>query len=577
MRSYSIRPAVSDTVRDALSGYDELTQELLATRGVTDAASAHAFLNPSYEEHLHDPFLLPDMEKAVSRVAQAVSNKETICIYSDYDCDGIPGGALLHDAFRRGGVTTFFNYVPHRAEEGYGLNVGAIEKIKERGATLMITVDCGITDTAQVAFANSLGIDVIVTDHHLPIKKEDAEKNVVDDLPPAYAVIDHKRADNKYPFPEICGAATAWKLVCALAQRGVLKLKEGEEKWLLDLAGIATVADMMPLVGENRALAHYGLIVLRKSRRPGIQQLMKVMKADQRHLTEDDIGFSIAPRVNAASRMDKPEDALNLLLADNDTDAGVLAAHLDHINNERKGVVAHMAKDIKSRIKKTELRDVIVMGNPDWKPSLLGLAANSLVDEYKRPVFLWGRESATVLKGSCRSDGSVDVVALMSVAKESFVQFGGHKFSGGFSVNFDAVHVLEERLVAAFHTMNREDVVEIDYIDRELLLKNLRQTYATVKRFAPFGEANRKPQFLVKDALVEKVAWFGKGNEHVRFTISDGSGGKTDAIIFFAERAHMGVNPRAVNAGARASFVVTLEESFFRDRAELRLRVHDIL
>ncbi len=573
MKSYALRPAVSDEIRNALKGYNALTQELLAARNISDAAGATAFLSPSYEEHLHDPFLLPDMEKAVSRVAEAVSKDETICIYSDYDCDGIPGGALLADAFRRGGITNFFNYVPHRAEEGYGLNIGALEKIKERGAALIITVDCGITDKEQVAFANSLGIETVVTDHHLPLKKENGE----DDLPEAYAVIDHKRADNQYPFPEICGAATAWKLVCALAQRGVLKLKDGEEKWLLDLAGIATVADMMPLIGENRALAHYGLVVLRKSRRPGIQQLMRVMKTDQRHLTEDDIGFSIAPRVNAASRMDKPEDALNLLLADNETDAGALAQHLDRINNERKGVVAHMAKDIKSRIKKTELREVIVMGNPEWRPSLLGLAANSLVEEYKRPVFLWGRESTTVLKGSCRSDGSIDVVALMHVARESFVQFGGHKFSGGFSVTLEHVHLLEERLIAAYQTVPRADVLEIEHIDRELPLSKLREYYSSVKRFAPFGEGNPKPRFMVKDALLEKVAWFGKGNEHVRFSLRDESGGSSEAIIFFADRGQTGVSPRALEAGNRASFIVTLEESFFRGRAELRLRVNDIL
>jgi single-stranded-DNA-specific exonuclease len=572
MRSYALRTPPSDETRAALSPFDEFTQELLSARGVKDAAGADAFLNPSYEAHLHDPFLLPEMEKAVARIARAVEGGETICIYSDYDCDGIPGGALLRDAFRRGGYAHVVSYVPHRAQEGYGLNMHALDALKEQGVSLVITVDCGITDREQVAHGSTLGLDIIITDHHLPAKKEDGS----DDLPEAYAVIDHKRADNAYPFPEICGAATAFKLVQALTARGVLNMREGEEKWLLDLAGIATVADMMPLTGENRALAHYGLLVLRKSRRPGIRALARTIGAEQRFLTEDDIGFSIAPRLNAASRMDRPEDALNLLLAEDDEEAARLAKHLEKLNNERKGTVAHMAKDIKARLRAMTVREVIVMGNPAWRPSLLGLAATSVVEEYRRPVFLWGREGETTLKGSCRSDGSVDVVELMSVARASFIQFGGHKFSGGFSVQYDAVHTLEERLVDAYRSLETKEVAEVVTIDRELPLSRIRAYWHTVKRFAPFGEGNEKPLFLVKGAIIENVRWFGKGNEHVRLSLQDETG-PAEAVMFFADGAQTSVPARALAEGSSVSLVVHLEESRFRGTAELRLRIVDIL
>ena len=238
---------------------------------------ARRFLSPSYDEHLHDPMGIKNMPRAVERIVRALTQGERITVWSDYDCDGIPGGVILHDFFKKAGAN-FTNYIPHRHLEGYGVNVAGIEELARQGTNLIITVDSGITDVASVARAQELGMDVIVTDHHLP----GAE------LPPAYAVVDPKQEGETYPFRELCGAGLAWKTVCALLTQtfpGRENVPEGWEKWLLDMAGLATIADMVPLTGENRVIASYGLLVMKKSPRLGLQKLCKVARVDQRRIT----------------------------------------------------------------------------------------------------------------------------------------------------------------------------------------------------------------------------------------------------------------------------------------------------
>jgi len=419
MQKYADRPKVFEKDREQLKQYPELLQELLISRGVLSTSDAEAFLSPDYERHVHDPFLMKGMERAVLRVLYAIEHKEPIVIYSDYDCDGIPGGVLLHDFFNMIGYENVSNYIPHRHEEGYGVNEKAISALVDGGAKLIITVDCGITDVSPIAYAQGRNVDVIVTDHHLPGEV----------LPPAHVVLNPKQEGDTYPEPMLCGSGVAFKLVQGVLSRNRFSLKEGKEKWLLDMVGLATIADMVPLRGENRVFAHFGLAVLRKSPRPGLQKLCRKMKVNQRYLTEDDIGFMLAPRINAASRMDEPMAAFRLLATLDEVEADMQAAHLNKINDQRKGLVASMAREIKKRVQsRMEEREIIVTGDPRWRPALLGLVANSLVEEYNRPVFLWGREGSNLLKGSCRSDGSVDVVLLMNEVKDILIGSGGHAF-----------------------------------------------------------------------------------------------------------------------------------------------------
>jgi len=551
--------------------FPEIFQTLLTSRGLSEADSK-SFLDPKYEE-LHDPLLLPDMERARDRVVQAIERDEHIVIFSDYDADGIPGAVVLSDFFHRINYKNVSYYIPHRHDEGFGLNKEAVKWCGERGAKLMITVDCGIADLEEIKLANSLDMNVIVTDHHEPHRNG---------LPEAYAVIDPKREDSKYPFAELCGAGLAYKLVQAILAKESYGLKLGLEKWSLDMVAIATLSDMVPLVGENRILAKFGLDVLRKSPRLGLQALMRRLRMDQRTLGEDDVVFMITPRINAASRMGVPQDAFNLLSTDDPVEAERLAEHLERINNERKGVVAALVKDAKKHLKDREkLGEVIVIGNPEWRPALLGLVANSLVEEYSRPVFVWGRDGDGVLKGSCRSYNGYNLHDLMQSASNSFVQFGGHAGAGGFSVTLEQLTTLEENLSQALGNLKGQ-TLSTDSQGQTLMIEMkdvCEELYDTVSRFAPFGMGNPKPVFSIKSE-VKEARQFGKEENHLEITITDPSTSsgqvvkEVKAISFFSSPASYSVLP---TPGEQVTLLAHLEKSYFRNRPELRLRIVDII
>lgn len=583
MQKYRVRDELPDSAHAALSEYPVLIRTLLFHRGIESAKDAEQFLHPDYEAHLHDPFLLPGMEKAVERVLRAIEKKETIAVYSDYDCDGIPGGVIFHDFFKAIGHGQFINYIPHRHAEGYGLNNQAIDTLHEQGAELMITVDCGITDVSEVKHANTLGIDIIITDHHLPAPQSGAARQAGEpngELPNAYAILNPKCARGAYPFDGLCGSAVAFKLLSALLSRGNFDLKAGREKWWLDMVGLATCADMVPLRDENRVLARFGLTVLRKSRRPGIRALCKTMRVSQRDITEDDIGFMIAPRINAASRMDAPMAAFDLLTTEDAERAAELAEHLNHINNERKGMVAGMVRDIKKRVRALgKMRPVLVMGNPAWRPALLGLAANTLAEEYRRPVFLWGREGGEMIKGSCRSDGHVNIVELMNGASALFSDFGGHAFSGGFSMPQENIHVLEPELVGAYEKMRTEEQDDgAVYADARLSIGDVaKQTYGEIERLAPFGEGNPKPLFLFENVLLKKRNWFGKENQHLTLSLGDEKGNTAEAVSFFARDTDLARTLEDVSEGKPLSIAAHIEKSVWNGHTSIRLRLIDVL
>lgn len=564
MPNYSIKQKPPNDIHDTLAEHSELVRELLWHRGISDAQSAREFLSPSFERHSHDPYLLPDMDTAVERVRAAIKNGEKIAIWSDYDCDGIPGGALLHDFFRMIGYTNFVNYIPHRHLEGYGVNKDGLTKLKDEGVSLVLTVDSGITDIEPVAHANSLGLDVIITDHHLP----------KDTLPPALAVINPKRKDNTYPFDGLSGTGVAWKLIQAMLLRDRFTVAEGKEKWLLDLVGLATVADMMPLVGENRALVHFGLIVMRKNRRPGLRALLALARTRADMLTEEDIGFTIGPRINAASRMDEPRLAFQMLTALDDASGKDIAKELTRMNDARKGTVAAMVKEAKARLEEEGVPEgIIVMGNPAWRPGLLGLVANSLAETYNKPVALWGREGGHTIKGSVRSDGVLNMVELMAGAGDVFADFGGHKFSGGFSLDDASVHSLKERLAKSYEVLRERGVdEEPTYIDRELVLAEASRSLSQLEKLAPFGIGNEKPLFLIPGAHIANVKTFGKTGDHMELLLTDEWDAKLPAIAFFSSPETFTKRPEK---GGRVDVVAHLERSSMDRRP--RLRIVDVI
>jgi single-stranded-DNA-specific exonuclease len=578
VKNYSVREWSGDTILD----------HLLNSRGVS-SSEKEAFLNPDYDKHVHDPFLMAGMEDAVKRINKAIENNEKIVIYGDFDADGIPASVVLHDFFKKVAYHNFVNYIPHRHKEGFGFHLHVIEGLAEENKVdvnhkgmLVITVDCGITDVLTVKRATELGIDVIITDHHLPDKE----------LPPAVAVVDPKRLDCNYPDKMLCGAGVAYKLVQALIFNDRLNgnkfdIKEGWEKWLLDMVGIATLSDMVPLVNENRVFAKFGLMVLRKTQRLGLVKLFRALKVSQKDLVEEDITFLITPRINAASRMADPRDAFLLLSTTDSLEAESMVKHLNSINDERKVVVAKMSKEIHKVIRELKLDDdeILVVGNPDWSPTLLGLVSTTLVKDYGVPVFLWGR-SEGVIKGSCRSDGVCNVVDIMRDIQEKhphvFLNAGGHSFAGGYSVNADSIHEFRDRIKESYSTLfgtgesGAPLEKTISYVT-DAILQTEQVTWNTwnqIERMMPYGEGNPKPLFAFKDVKIDNIKMFGKQKEHLEISFAG-----LKAIAFFADAEMYEDIESELQKGntVRRTVLGNLEKSTFTYSPVLRIRIVDII
>ena len=590
-----------------------LTLTLLKKRGVEEKDMTD-FLNPSYEKHIGDPFGIYGMDRAVARVVDAIRNGEKICVYSDYDCDGIPGGVLLREFFEAIGYPVDI-YVPHRHNEGYGVHTHAIDALKAKGATLIITVDLAITNIEEIAYAKSVGVDFIVTDHHLPINTEDGGQTV----PDAVAVINSKQNACTYHDDMLCGCAVAWKLACAIlitlrrlsanelstldgthtfsaenvahsqlpaseipskAESSfasvldiVSKLPVGWEKWMLDLVGISTIADMVPLQKENRALAHYGLKVLRKTKRPGLLHIFNEQRMRKDYLTEDDIAFTIAPRINAASRMGTPIQAHHMLYERNSAKAESYARDLELLNTERKAGV----KDIISTLSFDHAvyqNDVIVVGDMSWGPGILGLIAQNIIDETGKPTFVWGQgDDKTSAKGSCRSLGDVHVVELMArVGHDVLTHWGGHEGAGGFALTVENIPRLSGALNEALqHVVIKEIGSQEIQVDADLQMDDVHEvTYKAIEPLAPFGEGNSKPVFSFGNVTPLATKRFGKKNEHLEIIYPTTKGGKIKAIQFFTK------SETEEKAAKPHTLLAHLEKSYFAGKTELRLRIVDI-
>ena len=577
------RGEIPKEVDKELIKYSEILRKLLYYRGIKTEKDANIFLNPDYLEN-NDPFLMKGMDIAVERIFKAIDNNQKIVIYSDYDADGIPGAVILHDFFKKIGYDNFTNYIPHRVLEGFGLNDEAIETFTKEKVDLIITIDCGIADVEEAKKIKKNKIDLIVTDHHLPnINTKDNEE-----LPFSVAILDSKQKDCKYPDKNLCGAGVTFKLVQALISKLLTfnfknfktqTMVIGWEKWLLDMVAIATVSDMVPLVGENRLFAYYGLKVLRKSPRLGLQRLLSLVKINQKSITEDDIGFMISPRINAASRMGIPEDAFNLLTAKDENEASKYAIHLNKINDERKWIVAVMVKEIRKHWKEFDpekKRKVLVAGNPDWKPSLLGLVANSLMDEHDGPVFLWGREEGKILKGSCRSPGCVDITEMMRESGDLLLEYGGHSASGGFSISLEKVDQLCDGLECVYQKLEIKENKDKEIIaDASISIDDVNNNFEReINKLAPFGMTNPKPIFAFNNIEIFDTKIFGKKNEHLKIDFLNKKGQKISAIGFFIKKENFDTK---IEKGEKINLLANIEKSFFAGREELRLRIVDIL
>ncbi len=595
MKKIDILPELNTVDRKKLDKFDDFLAKLMFYRGVKNNDEARVFLNSDYESGIHDPFLMKDLEKSVGKILEAIKENKKICIFSDYDADGVPGAVVINDFFKKIGFENFFVYIPHRNLEGFGLNNIAIEEIKNKEANLIITIDCGVADIDQVNLINKLGMEVIITDHH----------EIAHGMPDAFAVVDPKRPDCNYPFKELCGSGVIFKVIQGLIKRGDFHKKNnlpiGFEKWLLDMVGLATLSDMVPLVDENRIFAKYGLVVLRKSSRPGLLEIFKKNRILASNLTEEDVVFGLTPKINAASRMGHPDEAFKMLSTTDETEAIETVKYLETINQERKGVVAGMVKQINKHIKEElqtneELQNkIIVKGDIKWSPSLLGLAASSIAEKYNCPVFLWGRGEGSELKGSCRGDGLASVVSIMENIEEGILAtYGGHVMAGGFVLNYDKVDFLEEALLKSYEKIANQINDDLQKkIDYELKLSEVNwKLYDEVKKLAPFGVGNPKPLFLFKNLKIAEIVWFGKTNNHIKIYFEVESVNQNPEIKrvdsevkiypkksniyllkFFADNDE---KISKLKIGDRISFCGNLEKSNFAGNIELRINLNEI-
>jgi single-stranded-DNA-specific exonuclease len=444
------------------------------------------------------------------------------------------------------------------------LHAEALTDIASRGATLVITLDCGITDCEEVAHGNALGLDIIITDHHLP--KEE--------LPKAFAIVNPKQPGCLYPEKMLCGAGVGFKLIQVILEKDNFGTTPGKEKWFLDMVGLATISDMVPLRGENRVFAFFGLSVLRKTPRPGLLKLFSLTKTSRHLVSEEDIGFTISPRINVASRLGDPHDAFVMLSEREESRAYSFAEKLHTLNDERKGSVRALTQEINKRIRERHIdteKKVLVIGDPRWKPALAGLVANALMQEYSKPVFIWGREEGELIKGSARSNGSYGVVDLMNHAREVFEDFGGHDVSGGFSVSPEKIHLVSDALENAATQLGERVADERVWVDLVCQPHELtRELHREISKLAPFGMGNPKPLFKLSPQTFSAIKLFGKHKEHLEVPLTRNG---LKGIYFFAPKDAI----ERVESGALCTLYGHLEESTFLGRSSLRFRIVDIL
>lgn len=549
-----------------------LIAHLLRMRGITTPSAQSKFLRPDYNADLYDPFLFDHMERAIARIESALEKNEKITIYGDYDVDGVCATSILYETLQALNARLDI-VINHREREGYGLQMKALEQCKESGSTLIITNDSGITNTKEVAYAQSVGMDVIITDHHQPPEESN--------IPPAYAIIHPLVYAEKYPFKGLCGAAVAFKLV-----QGILRTKslrgriessgistEGFEKWLLDLVSIATIADCMPILDENRTLVHFGLIVLKKTKRLGLKALFAQARIDEKTISPHTIGFQIAPRLNAASRMEHGKLAFELLTTTENSRAVELAQILEQTNIKRRKLTDETLKKAQTLLKdqvSAEKKILVGIGS-DWAAGILGLVASRLMNEYNRPVVLITRTPAGRI-GAARSVTSIHITNVFRKIEHLFDRYGGHAAAGGFAVKetIEEVMILKHFHEAAEHETLPSDSAKDEIVDAEILLSDISfELIELLSLLEPHGIGNSKPRFLIKNAEIQDIAFVGINGKHARFIFSDGRI-KRRAIGF-----SLGKNAADLPVGSSVDILTELGIHEWKDIREPQLSLID--
>lgn len=481
-------------------GLEASVANLVYQRGIKTEEALRDFLEPSLDQ-LHDPYELHDMDKAVTRIRQAIENYEQILIYGDYDADGMTSASIVKEALEQLGAECQV-YLPNRFTDGYGPNASVYKYfIENQGISLIVTVDNGVAGHEAIELAQSMGVDVIVTDHH----------SMLEVLPDAYAIIHPEHPEADYPFKHLAGCGVAFKLATALLEEVQVEL--------LDLVAIGTIADMVSLTDENRILVKYGLSILKNTQRIGLQELFKIAGIQENEVDEETVGFQIAPRLNALGRLDDPNPAIELLTGFDEEEARDIALMINQKNEERKEIVQKIYDEAKTMVNLN--KPVQVLAGEGWNPGVLGIVAGRLLEELHQPVIVLNIEN-DLAKGSARSIEAVDIFEALDPHRDLFVAFGGHAGAAGMTLEASKLEALSQVLVAYIED-NQVDLSTKNelFLDEELSLPDL--TLETLKNFeklAPFGMDNKKPVFYLKDFKVENARTMGAGNTHLKLKIS---------------------------------------------------------
>ncbi len=535
-------------------GLSRLLSTILVNKGLENKEEIDVFLNPTRKD-FHDPYLMPDMEIAVKRIIQAIENQEKVIIYGDYDVDGITSITVLKKFLSDRGLEVD-SYIPNRLDEGYGLNKAAIDKIVSEGYQLMITVDCGISGIDEIDYANSLGLETIVTDHHEPAEV----------LPKALAVVDAKRKDNKYPNNQLAGVGVVFKLTQAISQ--VYNLEEKEYLKYLDIVCVGTISDIVPLVDENRVIAKLGLKLVEVTKNIGLKALLTSI--GYKKIDSSAISFGVAPRINACGRMGHEQEALKLFLTDNIVEATNITKKLNEYNKERQDIEKRIFEEVLVKIENGEKdKPCIVLADENWHHGVIGIVSSKVTEMYYKPSILICFEDGEG-KGSGRSIPGFDLHDALSKCDEHIDRFGGHSMAIGISVSKDKFNSFKNDFEEYVSNTNISELVPVIKVDEEVTSKDIGiNIVKELSMLEPFGEANKMPIFMYKNLRINSIRALSDG-KHLKLTLKD-EGTVIDAIGF-----NMGYLVDEFLLGDKVDVLGNLEINSFNGRESVQINLKDL-
>lgn len=574
-KTWLIAPNVGQSLLKEFPDLPPVILQLLSNRGLTKKQEIEEFFNSNFQEHVHDPFLFKDMEKAVQRIFKAIEKGEKIVIFGDFDADGVTSTAVVASVLDAFGAN-FNYYIPHREIEGYGLNTESIQAMKNDGANLIVTVDCGISNHEEVEMVHHLGMEIIITDHH--------HEPLI--LPQAYAILNAHLKGETYPFKNLAGVGTAYKLAQAMlryAQKKGIAMQakhkefygspENMEKWLLDLVAIGTVADCVPLIGENRTLVKYGLMVLKQSKRKGLRKLFEKMGVTDINATH--IGFQIAPRINAAGRLSHASTAYGLLMAESDEESEKLIEELNNINVERQKLTEQIFAEAKSQIISQKNDKMLIAIGESWSVGVIGLVAGKLTEAYNMPSLVISNYKG-LYQGSGRSNEHFNIVTAMQSVEQYLAHYGGHAQACGFTLNsndklLDFIQALKEM---ANNQLQNTDLSPVLNIDAALGFKEINwKLWEHLEKFAPFGESNPRPLFMSKNVKILQKQSVGKDNKHLRLLLRQDDSNYIWKSIAFGLGTIWG---DVLQAGDYVDVAYHINLNEWNNNKELQLEVKDL-